>query len=764
MTATPASADDPSGDATRRALDTVDTVPPGGTTFSWGHAALEIDFLVDPRGSVRIIGLGPDAPVGPPATPDGDAARPELSATVGLPLVEIQVAGYGRHLANERFIQTVVGERLAYRGHEESRIDGVLTLRIDLADPETGLAVEAHLHTFEGVAVLRTWNRITNGGERRLTLDAVTSFTLGGIGAGDGNDAAADTLADPLAGLDLWSADNDWLAEGRWQRCPLRDLLVDMNHGRHRQPPRSSVWRASQGTWSTGRHLPMGALTARDHGRTLLWQLESSGGWRWEVGEQADAAYLALLGPTDRDHQWRQVLEPGEVFTTVPAAIAIGTAPAGVRGGDSGGLGRSRGDGFAEAAAALTAYRRALRRPHPDHTALPVIFNDFMNTVMGDPSTERLLPLIDAAARVGAEYFVIDAGWYAGRESWWDNVGEWRESPVRFPGGLIEVVDRIRAAGMVPGLWLEPEVVGVRSPLADRLPDAAFFQRDGARVVDNGRYHLDLRHPAAVRHLDGVVDRLVADYGVGYLKLDYNVNPGPGTDVGGSPGAGLLGHERALSAWLDGVLDRHSGLVLENCASGGMRSDYAMLSSLQIQSTSDQQEHYRYPPIAAAAPAAIAPEQAAVWAYPQPEFGDAENAFVLCNALLGRVHLSGNLDRMTPEQRALVAEAVAVYKRIRADIPVSAPFWPLGLPGWTDPWVAVGLRGPERTYVTVWRRPEGRSPADQTFSIAPLKGGDTSAEVLFPRNSTAVVDWNPGRGEATVRLPEPGTACLIAWG
>ncbi|CAL8976687.1 hypothetical protein TESS_TESS_01150 [Tessaracoccus sp. O5.2] len=35
-----------------------------------------------------------------------------------------------------------------------------------------------------------------------------------------------------------------------------------------------------------------------------------------------------------------------------------------------------------------------------------------MNTLGGDPTTEKLLPLIDAAAGVGAEVFVVDAGWY----------------------------------------------------------------------------------------------------------------------------------------------------------------------------------------------------------------------------------------------------------------------------------------------------------------------------------------------------------------
>jgi len=48
--------------------------------------------------------------------------------------------------------------------------------------------------------------------------------------------------------------------------------------------------------------------------------------------------------------------------------------------------------------------------------------------------------------------------------------------------------------------------------------------------------------------------------GVGYLKLDYNITVGPGTDTGGlNVGAGMLEHNRAHLAWLDRVLDRQSG-------------------------------------------------------------------------------------------------------------------------------------------------------------------------------------------------------------
>ena len=307
------------------------------------------------------------------------------------------------------------------------------------------------------------------------------------------------------------------------------------------------------------------------------------------------------------------MLHPGESFTTVPVALALATD-------------------FTAAIGELTGYRRRVRRPHPDNAAMPVVFNDYMNTLNGDPTTEKLLPLIDAAAKVGAEVFCIDAGWYDDSGDWWDTVGEWQPSTTRFPNGLGEVIDRIRDAGMVPGLWLEPEVIGVNSPMAGRLPDAAFLQRNGSRVVEHDRFHLDLRHPAAREHLDGVVDRLVADFGVGFFKLDYNINPGPGTDRDAdSVGAGLLAHNRAHLDWLDGVLDRHPHLILENCGSGAMRSDFALLSRLQMQSTSDQQDFLKYPPIAASAPGAILPEQAASWAYPQPEMTQEEAAFCLAH-------------------------------------------------------------------------------------------------------------------------------------
>jgi alpha-galactosidase len=679
----------------------------------------------------------PDAPlcltrINPSDVRQGSDGDEEHGVRPGQPLVEVLIAGEGPTWSGPRLVGTAVASRLRYSGHREHNTDGWHVLEVDLVDDRTGLIAQTLLRSPDGVPAVQASTTIRITGSNPVTLHAVSSLATGAFRPGGGAD-----------GIDILWAENDWLAEGRWQWRPLRHYrLPDVDLAQHRQNPRGALVLASHGSWSSGEYLPMGVLVDNLSETAWAFQVEHNGAWRWEVGERLDGVYLAMHGPVDGDHQWRLTLDPGQEFTSVPVGLGVGHA------------------GAESAVEALTSYRRAIVRPHPDRHELPVVFNDFMNTLRGDPTTERLLPLIAAAGRAGAEYFCIDAGWYAEDGAWWDSVGAWEPSTTRFPNGLSEVIDQIRAAGMQPGLWLEPEVVGMRSPLAESLPSSAFFQRNGHRQVENGRYHVDLRHPAVVAHLDATIDRLVDDFGIRYFKLDYNVNPGPGTDTGTeAPGTGLLAHNRAHLRWLESVLDRHPGLVLENCGSGGMRMDYAMLARLQLQSTSDQENPLRYPPIAASAPMAILPEQSASWAYPQPEMSDEEIAFTMCTSLLGRLYLSGHLNRMSSGQLALVRDGVDTYRTLRANLSRSVPFWPLGLPGWADGWIALGLRTGTSSLLAVWRRPG--SPPDVELPLPHLRGATPAIDVAYPRS---LPDWPLAWNPATGVLHVTGVAAPAARG
>jgi hypothetical protein len=253
------------------------------------------------------------------------------------------------------------------------------------------------------------------------------------------------------------------------------------------------------------------------------------------------------------------------------------------------------------------------------------------------------------------------------------------------------------------------------------------------RVAESGRYLLDLRSPAARKHLDDTVDRLIGEFGVGFFKFDNNTTTGPGSDKGGtSLGHGLLEHNRALLSWLDDLQTRHPDLLVENCASGAMRMDYAMLSRLHLQSTSDQQHPLLYAPITAAAPAAVLPEQAGHWAYPISGTTREEFTFALVNGIPGRLYLSGHLNQMTTAELDLVRAGLAAHRAVLDDLESLVPAWPLGLPNWTDEWVALLLKGADVSYLTVWHRTPGPSaitlqvPRSRVESHFPNELGDWS--------------------------------------
>ncbi|MCG6567542.1 glycoside hydrolase family 36 protein [Tessaracoccus sp. ZS01] len=683
----------------------------------WGHDALVLE-----------IGHGADEPV---ALRSAEAGGARMTTSDLVPVVQVLTSDHGHALASSRLGMSELGQALRLTDFHTDSESGRHELELDMST--TGLDVVATLESFDGVAAFTTRTTVTNTSDAPVTLLAVTSWSAP---LGNRDDR-------PVGNTDwrLHRARSDWLAENRWDDVALGELFPRISQHLTGHRPRGQEALVSTGTWSSGEWTPVAAASSADQGVAWVWQVLHNGAWRIELGEEYRDFEVAVSGPNHMDHGWSRTLAPGESFTTVPAAVALGSD-------------------VTAAVAAVTELRRRTRRPHADNESLPVIFNDYMNTLDGDPTTAKLIPLVDAAAAAGAEIFCIDAGWYDDSGFWWDSVGAWQPSTTRFPGGLGEVVDRISGHGMVPGLWLEPEVIGVRSPLADQLPDEAFLQRGGQRLMEQGRYHLDFRHPAAVAHADAVVDRLVTDFGVGYFKFDYNINPGPGTDHAScSVGDGLLEHNRAHLAWLDSVLDRHPALVIENCGSGAMRADGALLSRLQLQSTSDQQDPLLYPPITASAPMSMLPEQAASWAYPQPGMSPEEAAFCLVTGLPGRFFLSGYLNNMTESELELVREAVALTKEIRHHIRRSTPVWPLGLPRWDDPWVTLGLDVDDATLLFIWRRAD--APAAE-LRLPRFAGLDPRIETVFPKNLTPwQLAWSEADGVLRVDADAAPAARMI---
>ncbi len=644
-------------------------------------------------------------------------------------LVELQVTGqdWRMHHGN-KYQGTSPARHLRLRGINEH--DGALGRVWEIEQEHGGLVVTSRIEFVRGLPAIRTSTTVRNEGTAIQPIEYISSFVLVDLGK--------EGLTSAEAKLRVHVPYNTWYGEAQWRCHRLSDLgLLPVNTCSVRKAGFSS-----QGSWSSAGLLPMACIENTESRTSLAFQIEHNGSWHWEISDQGDYQYyLAVSGPTERESHWSKQLAPGDSFTSVPVAVVV--APG----------------GLAAALAELTRYRRRILRQCADNRTLPVIFNDYMNCLSGDPTTAKLLPLIDAAATAGCEYFCIDCGWYSDGP-WWDGVGAWQESPQRFPGGIQEPLRHIRERGMVPGLWLELEVMGIACPLATQVDDDWFFTRHGRRIIDHGRYQLDYRNPAVQAHADAVIDRLVG-WGVGYIKMDYNINAGPGSERGAdSVGDGLLQHNRAYLAWLDRVFARHPQLVIENCGSGGLRMDYALLARHSIQSTTDQTDYRRMAAIAGAVVSACTPEQAATWSYPLRDGDEEEVIFNMVNAMTMRIHQSGHLAELPPARLALVAEALATYKTYRHLIPEALPLWPLGLPVLGDGWMAFALDHPQRTLLAVWRLD---GAADTCVLPLPrLAGARRTAQVLYPRTCTGTVAWNADAGVLSVRLPQRSTARLIS--
>ncbi|KXT02607.1 hypothetical protein AC578_10701 [Pseudocercospora eumusae] len=694
----------------------------------WRPSALDVDLMIDGDAHVWIHSIRPkDAHVKEYNT-DTELAH-------ALPIVQIRLLGEGStYGTSERLVFSATPQRLSYVSHTEWQDGHSHFLKIEMHDKTADIAVQTQFGVFFNVPVLRSTVFVKNEGRHNVFLQAVASLSLGYLNRGHD---------EWWKEYEVWFANSTNFREAQWKAFEPGDLGMDYVGASdfHKPGTRASIVKSNLGTFSTCGSLPMGALSRKDGKQCYMWQIEHSGSWRWELGNILHGLYVIAGGPNDQDHQWTKKLEPGEEFESVSTALAV--------------ISGKTEDAFD----AFTRYRRGIRRRHADNQTLPVVFNDYMNCLDGDPNEQKVLALIQPARRLGAEYFCIDAGWYADVDDWWDCVGEWKPSRVRFPRGLNFVLDTIKDAGMKPGLWMEPEVIGIKSPVAAALPDGAFFQRLGRRVVEQSRYHLDFRHTAVTTRLNNIIDGLVNDLGVQYFKFDANIDVTHGTDFNASsPGDGMLEHRRAYMAWINRLYDRFPDLVIESCSSGGQRLDYHTLATHSIQSTSDQTNPVIYSAISANILTALTPEQSASWALPAPEYDDDTIALCMVNSLMGRLYISGRIDLLTDSQLQLVIEASDVYKSIRADIPNSVPFWPIGLHAWHQDWLVLGLKTVSAMYLAVWRR-----GGLDSFSFQLLEAQEhANFSALYPKRLITVLKWHAAKKQLSVTIPTFPSARLIS--
>lgn len=590
-------------------------------------------------------------------------------------------------------------------------------------------------NTYESVTCVR------NTGTESLTLDRLSSGYVTGIGRG-GKPWHQKRFV-------LHTCDSSWQGEGQWRRGFIEDFGVypTYNHGTQR------AWRiGSIGSWTTCRHYPMIMLEDTALGETWYFEIATHASWYIEIsvgGYRSDLWLDVLLSACHEGHDgWHYELGAGESYT---APLAI--------------YGKVKG-GFEEAVAALTAYKRAkIDRPFPSGS-IPVCFNDYMNCLWALPTREKLVPLIDAAAEVGCEYFVIDAGWFGSGEHWGDCLGDYKQNDALFgKGGFDGILAYIRERGMLPGCWLEVESVSGKAEAPERI-EGALLTRHG-HVIGKTRGFFDFRNPEVCEHVFGIFERLYKK-GIRFIKNDYNQNIGIGVDgaCGQASPEELRRNQEAFMALIDRVHRAFPDLVIENCSSGCMRADHASERHFFMQSVSDQEYYERMPSVVQGLVACMPPERVGIWGYPYPvpidlresfvpsaeftaRFADGHNTvYNMVQTMLGCIYLSGHIDCADAENLALIKEAIALYKQNRDALAKSMPVYPTGLAKMADTGIlSLGMQEPESgvLLLAVWKN-----------------GAQTHAEIDLAKyvgQRAQIVSTYPARASDSVTLRE-STLCV----
>jgi len=222
-------------------------------------------------------------------------------------------------------------------------------------------------------------------------------------------------------------------------------------------------------------------------------------------------------------------------------------------------------------------HRRLRGRPGHPSGPRPLTLNSW-EAVYFDHDLERLTDLVDRAARVGVERFVLDDGWFNGRRDANAGLGDWLVDDRVWPDGLHPLVELVHERGMQFGLWFEPEMVNLDSELARAHADWILGPREGLGSPARGQYVLDIARPDAYELILERVSALVTEYGIDYIKWDHNRDLLEA--VGRRPGGDrpvVREQTLALYGMLDELRRRHPGLEIETCSGGGGRVDLGVL-------------------------------------------------------------------------------------------------------------------------------------------------------------------------------------------
>ena len=425
---------------------------------------------------------------------------------------------------------------------------GGQTLTVTLADDFSAVRVKLNYTVWDDSNVIARNTEIVNGEAADVTIERAFGFAI-----------------------DLPTGDYKTLSlVGRWaqERIPQ---IEDIGHGTRR-------FQSMRGISSHEMNPFVGILkpdTTENTGDCYGVQLVYSGSFAITT-ERFDNKPLRVQGGiNDIGFNWK--LASGESFVTPQALLCFSSE-------GIGGMSRSYADFI----------RDRIVNPRFAYAKRPVVVNNWEATYF-DFDTDKLFAIIDKAATLGVDTFVLDDGWFGKRDNDDSGLGDWFVNTKKLRGGLKPVIDRCKQNGLKFGLWFEPEMVSEDSDLYRMHPDWAVGKLGNEPSRSRNQLVLDMTRKEVVDYVFEAVSKVLVDSDISYVKWDMNRGVTEAYSMALSADKqGEFYHRYTLGVYdlADRLTKAFPEVFFEGCASGGGRFDAGVLYYFPQIWTSDDTDAY----------------------------------------------------------------------------------------------------------------------------------------------------------------------------
>lgn len=502
--------------------------------------------------------------------------------------------------------------------------DEAWTLELELLDAVAELKIVMSYTVFRDADAIARSVRFENTGSHALKLLRALSMSV------DLNHSEYDLLH--LSGT--------WARERSIERRPLASGMQGVESRRGA---------------SSHQHNPFLALLSKDaserHGEVYGFSLVYSGNFAAQAEVDPYRTTRVTMGINPFNFSW--LLEPGQSFQT-PEVVMVYSAEG------LGGMSRTY----------HKLYRTRLCRGRFRDEPRPVLVNNWEATYF-DFTADKIEQIAKAGQELGIELFVLDDGWFGKRDSDNSSLGDWIVDKRKLPGGLEDLVQRVRSLDMQFGLWFEPEMISPDSELYRQHPDWCLHVEGRRRTEGRHQLILDFSREEVCDAIAEQLEAILGSAPITYVKWDMNRNMTEIGSAGRSAERQLeTAHRYILGLYrvLERLTQAFPHILFESCSGGGGRFDPGMLYYMPQTWTSDNTD----------AVSRLKIQYGTSLVYPISSMGAHVSAVpnhqvhrITSLEMRGNVAMSGNfgyeldLTSFTDEEKALVKQQVEQYKQLR---------------------------------------------------------------------------------------------------